>query len=310
MSNNFDFDLGIDLDELAKANDLVQTDIYDTQRVIYPSIAYIPLKGKALAGHFAMGTKHLPLELNPPGWKLEETEHGEQWVTQRLRIVLVGKRERQIITDQYGKQYFYPAYTKKDNRPAGKLNPHVQYMGFIPGFDQPIILGLKGWAKYWSATNDPTRQGGMDSLPVGFELALKDWVANINKVSKSKNAFSWLCTWDIDLIPHYAPAVDPRTKKEVYKPVFVRLGTGEKSADVLPFVLNTDIKKPGLPDTRFVGKERLEFYQNFRREVVLEWENAWKDASNMSKEQDRLNEALAKEGMDDDPYTDKGDLPF
>lgn len=201
------------------------------------------------------------------------------WTTRRLRIVPIGIRKRQVITDDFKRDHYFPWMTKKTNRLdetgdliEGKYSAHYQVMVMVPGISDPLIIALRGYTKTVCWDNNPNGQYGNKDFPKGVEPTLIQLAADASKQKKTR--IPWLCFWAVDLVPVFANN----------KPMWLDVGHG---TFMNPFQADMRVGEKFLLNSRFVGTDNFIRYQNLRRDVAMDWEAAWADAS-----------ALASEGKD------------
>lgn len=209
----------------------------------------------------------------------------EVWATRRLRCVPIGIRKRQVIFDIYGKKWFFPHMTKKENRvdsngakieqkPKGGYKANYQVMVMVDGISSPIVVALFGYTKTVCWDNVPNGQYGNKEFPKGVEQSLTQLAADASKEKKTR--IPWLCFWTVDLIPVFE-AKD--------KPLWVEVGS-EDTVFMNPFTIDMKTGDNYLLNSRFVGTDKFLAYQNLRREVAMDWEAQWANAANLASEGD------------------------
>lgn len=278
------------------------------------SMPIITWHGKAVdsngdtGGRWAIKAEDLEgQEPGPSGWwELTEMRYGVDpsvpkvpaWVTRRLRCVPIGVRKRQIITDDFKREHFFPWMTKKSDRVVdgelidGKYSAHYQVMVMVEGVKDPLVIALRGYTKTLCWDNNPNSQYGNKQFPKGIEPTLIQLASDINKATKKR--IPWLCSFVVDLTPVF-------TGKE---PLWVDVGHG---TFMNPFVADMrtagETKDNRFPDDRFVGTDAFIRYQNMRREMVLDWEAQWADGAALAAAADAAydyDDAPADTPVEDD----------
>jgi hypothetical protein len=221
------------------------------------------------------------------------------WTTRRLRCVPIGVRKRQVITDDFERDHYFPWMTKKTDRLddagnliEGKYSAHYQVMVMVPGISDPLVVALRGYTKTVCWDNNPNGQYGNKDFPKGVEPTLVQYAADASKQKKTR--IPWLCFWPVDLVPVFA---------NNNKPLWLNVG---HETFMNPFQADMRVGEKFLLNSRFVGTDNFIRYQNLRRDVAMDWEAQWADAS-----------ALASEGKDsaynyDEPslQVEEDDIPF
>jgi len=242
----------------------------------------------------------------PDGWwKLIDMRFGVDpsapkeptWVTHRLRCVPIGIRRRQIITDEFNREHYFPQMTKKTarldangNLVEGKYQNHYQVMVMVDGIAEPLIIALRGYTKTMCWDNNPNSKFGSKDFPTGVEPTLIKLAADASKAKKTR--IPWMCFWLVDLVPTFVNNAAH----------WVDVGHGTW---MNPFVTDMRTGGDGFPQSRFVGLENFLHYQNLRREVAMDWEAKWSDASTMSGDG-----AYDYESKSDTNETPEDEIPF
>lgn len=290
----------------------VDQDLYQPE---FKSMPIITWHGQANSSNADAGgfwaIKASSIEGQEPGprgyWKQQDIRYGTDpstpketaWVTQRLRCVPIGIRQRQIITDESKKEHYFPWMTKKENRldtsgnvVSGKYSAHYQVTVMIPDVKEPLILALRGYTKTSCWDNNPKSQYGNEQFPRGAELVLKQIATDASKAKKTK--IPWLCFWTIDLCPTFTNS----------EPVWVDVGHGTY---MNPFIIDMTIGKEGYPSSRFVGTDNFIAYQNLRREQVMDWEAQWSSLESLTAAGDSAYDYSGNKPKDE---IEEDEIPF
>lgn len=252
----------------------------------------------------------------PTGWDEEEIRFGANpnnpitpvYFTYRARFCPIAVRRRWIVEAHDGNTYYYPWFTKREDKVDGKQTGQVQVLVMMPDDDVIRCLALRGFTKNVCWDNDPNAKRGMKDFPLGVSQVLANYADRATKTLREKQEYTGdplptLCAWWVDLIPLVEEDDDGVPAAGV-----VDVGHGTY---MNPFVADMSVGKAssgptGQPElaSRYVGREIFEFYQNIRADIGIPWENEWADES--------VQEADEYEYDDDDEVGEinTDDIPF
>ena len=181
-----------------------------------------------------------------------------------MRCVPIAERARQIVTvgKGYGaREHYYGLYTPRDKRIQGdSFSFHYQVLVSLDGLppDELVVLGLRGFTKTVSWNHDGKRYS---DFPVGVKQRLQAYIDN---APDPYNSLPLFYTWIIDLRGHYTDG----------EPTYIGVGPGGQTF-VQPFSVDMNTGGKGYPDTRFVGGEMFQMYQEMYRDIGQPWEKEW-----------------------------------
>jgi hypothetical protein len=291
----------------ANLGDMIDDSLYETEQARTPIITW---HGRAKentqehGGFFAIKAADLAGLGEPlPYWERGAMRFGSDpsaeledvYISRHLRAVLLGVRKRQIITTEDGREYYFPWFTRKDQRfyvqrdaagnvvsrqlIDGKYTAHYQAMLAIPGIAEPVVLALRGFTKTTCWDNNPNGKFGAGEFPAGVEQVLGKFVATISKERNTR--YQAYCTWFVDLVPAWKTAEKLMWIK-VYENVYMN-----------PFVCTMITGKEGYPASRFVGVDLFMEYQALRKERVVDWELEWSDGTALAQASGGSDEYLS-----------------
>lgn len=182
-------------------------------------------------------------------------EEGDNaWQTPQLALTVLAVRKRITIEAHDGALHHYPPFTPRKKTVDGKFSRHIQVMGMVAGYDEPFVLGLKGYAKTLCWDNPAKGKYHNNDFAVGVELGLNQHIADIAKQYHKK-------------LPTFAFEI---TLKALQKPVVV--GTGKNTSKARPFVL------AGTPV--FIGADKTKVnYEIYKANDIDAWLAEWDTAS-------------------------------
>lgn len=268
-----------DFDKIDFDDSVVDESLYEQEREFFPAIVWHGRHGSESAGWWTLD-KDVSDDEPSVFWKEGAVKFGMSpnapsvpvWMTQRLRVVILGQRRRQIITDNTGIEHYFPWFTKREARTVeGDFKMHTQVAVVLPGNATIFQIPVKGMSRslMWENPEGPYHKSewGRGAWPV-----YKEYVEKARKQT-GKNLPYYGTFW-VDLTPTLAA-----DGKELG---YIEVGTSGVYMTPFQAVLKTDRdEKNNLPSTRWVGQVMFEEYQRLRKEVIKPWEDEWKRAEDM-----------------------------
>ncbi len=210
----------------------------------YSGIGYSAREGLFFINNDIEGTPH-------QSWE----EGDNAWQTPQLTLTVLGEPRKRITIEAHdGTLHHYPQFTPRKKTIDGKFSRHIQVMLLLEGYDEPLVLGLKGYVKTLCWDNPAKGKYRNNDFAMGVELALNQHIADIAKQYHKK-------------LPTFAFEI---TLKSLQKPVVV--GTGKNTSKARPFVLAAT--------PVFVGAEKTEAnYEIYKANDIDAWLAEWDTAS-------------------------------
>lgn len=305
MSNNY---FG---DDFNPADLQVNSQLYEPPREGYPSITWhTKLDQHTKYGFWSSERVHftdgIPQYVN---WQEHDIRYGQNpdspeipvYITYRLRCVVIGERFRWIVKADDGRSYFYPQFTRKEDRAAGALKSHYQVMVLLPDYpEKPFVIGLPGMVKTMSWDNDPDGKYGNSAFLFGVKQLMAKEAQELTDAARAKKydgpPIPSMCSLWVDLVPAL-------TEKDGKK---TALAINLHGTFCNPFTADLRLKESDDNEaikTRFVGMDNYKYFQDMRRDIALEWEQEWATASS--------EEAKSWQRDDETPVVKEDDeIPF
>ena len=286
----------------------VQEDLYDDNIESMPVISWHgKVAGDQKWGFFASSRDSF--EQCPVGWDEHEIRFGLNpnaplspvYFTYRLRACPIAVRKRWVVDAHDGRTYFYPWYTRKEDRVEGKMTGQIQVMIRMPDDNVLRMLALRGFTKNVAWSNDPNRRG-LSEFPTGVEQVLGSYAESATQNLRESKGYEGppmptACAWWLDLIPW----IDKENGAK--KAALVDVGHG---IWMNPFVADMTVGKfQGHPElsTRFVGKELFNVHQAIRADVGVPWVNEWGEITEAeSRDDDDWTEPIGDDEDDEIPF--------
>lgn len=294
----------------------VKSDLYEIDTT---QLTYINWMGK-IVGESKWGTWVVDRDSfvdKPVGWQEHEWRFGANpsnplvpvYYSYRFRMCPIATRRRFVVEGDDGRTYYYPWFTKREDKVDGKATGQIQVLVMMPDDEIVRCLALRGFTKNVCWDNDPNNKRGVKDFPLGVAQVLTQYADRATKTLRERQNYTGdplpiLCAWWVDLIPLIEEDEHGEKRASI-----VDVGHGTY---MNPFVADmtvgmTNSGPTGHPplSTRYVGNETFEIFQTIRKEIGIDWEHEWADAS-VQEPSDEY------EDTDEDEFTENiaDEIPF